>query len=248
MMFLKNKSDIKDIKKSCEIASCILNVLYQSVESGVTTEYVNKVADELCKSYKVLPAFLGYKGFEYSICISINDEVVHGLPSNRIIQNDDIISVDFGVIYNGWYSDTAFTKCLSEKTSDIMLVETCRQCLYNGINKVKVGSKVGDVSNIIYKTALSSNFSIIEELVGHGVGKSLHEEPQIPNFGPKGEGFSFKQGMILAIEPIIAEGNSSTYTLQNGWTIVTSDRKNSSHFEHTVVVLSDGVEILTYPK
>lgn len=244
MIIIKDNSAIKGIKKSCNIAASIINELYNIIEHGTNVITIEETAIHLCNLNKVKPAFLGYSGYMFSTCISINDEVVHGLPANRVIDSNDVISVDFGVICDGWYSDVAFTKSISNAYNKY-LTKTCRDSLYAGISEVIVNNRVGDISNRIQSVCEENNFHIVKDLVGHGVGKKLHEEPQVPNHGERNSGLMLKTGMVIAIEPIISENICNTYVDVNGWTVKTDNNCSCAHFEHTVVLLSDGVEILT---
>jgi len=203
------------------------------------TEMVRKRAD-------MKPAFKGYNGFPYALCVSVNEEVVHGMPSERVIEEGDIVSLDFGAIYKGFYGDAAITYPVGRISEDAeRLVRVTRESLYKGIENVREGNRLHDVSYAIQSHVEAEGFSVVREFVGHGIGTRLHEEPQIPNFGAKGTGVRLKKGMVLAIEPMINAGGSEIIIRENGWTAATKDGKLSAHFEHTVALTEKGPEILS---
>ncbi len=203
------------------------------------TEMVRKRAD-------MKPAFKGYNGFPYALCVSVNEEVVHGMPSERVIEEGDIVSLDFGAIYKGFYGDAAITYPVGRISEDAeRLVRVTRESLYKGIENVREGNRLHDVSYAIQSHVEAQGFSVVREFVGHGIGTRLHEEPQIPNFGVKGTGVRLKKGMVLAIEPMINAGGSEIIIKENGWTAATKDGKLSAHFEHTVALTEKGPEILS---
>ncbi len=213
---------------------------------GITTEKIDKIAYDYITKNGGVPSCLGYDGFPKSICISINDEVVHGIPKNRKLKDGDIVSIDFTVRLNGYESDAARTYIIGNATKEIKdLVKNTEAALYEGIKEVKPGARIGDISNAIETYAHAHGLSVVEELVGHGIGTDMHESPDIPNFGKKGTGLVLKEGMVLAIEPMLNLGSKEVCMLDDDWTIVTQDESPSAHFEHTVAVTKDGYRILT---
>ncbi len=246
MIILKTATQIEGIRKSCYIAASVLKEVEKAIKPNITTKELNDLAEKLCYEKGGIPAFKDYRGFPFSICASVNEEVVHGFPSNRVLKEGDIISIDFGVLYKGWYSDSAFTKgvgVVSQQAKDIIRVG--RECLYRGIDKARAYCKIGDISYAIQKHAENNGYGVVRNFVGHGIGRNLHEDPQIPNFGKLNTGFILKPGSVIAIEPMITAGVYDTITLSNGWTTATLDAKLAVHFEHTIVISETGSEILT---
>jgi methionyl aminopeptidase len=246
MIILKTLTQIDSIRKSCAITAYVLKEIESNIKPGVTTNYLNIMAEELCYQKGGTPAFKGYKGFPFSICSSLNEVVVHGFPNDNPLKEGDILSVDFGVLYKGWYGDSAFTKGvgkISEKAQKLM--GTCNECLYNAIDIVRSFCRVGDISYAVQSHAEANGYGVVRDLVGHGIGKNLHEEPQIPNFGKPHTGLLLKPGSVVAIEPMITMGGYKTRVLEDRWTTVTLDGKLAAHFEHTIAITEDGVEILT---
>ncbi len=214
---------------------------------GVTTGEIDKYAEKRIKDLGALPAFKGYNGFPGCVCISLNDEVVHGIPSpKRVLKDGDIVGLDFGVIYQGWYGDSARTAVVGKVKPEIQkLVDVTRESLYKGIEQCHEGNRVFDIGHAVQNYVEGFGFSVVREFVGHGIGRALHEDPQIPNYGPKGKGLLLKVGMVLAIEPMINAGGHEVKVLSDGWTAVTVDKSFSAHFEHTVAITPKGPEILT---
>lgn len=246
MLILKTSKEIDNIKKSCSIVAAVLKTLYGYIKPGISTIELNTIAECLCYDMGGIPGFKGYRGFPYSICSSINTEIVHGFPSNRILKYGDILSIDFGVINNGWYGDAAFTKAVGKtKYSTNKLLDITEKCLYKSIEVSRVGNRLGDIGHIIQSEAKLNGFNVIVNFVGHGIGRQLHEEPQVLNYGSKGEGILLKHGMVIAIEPMIVEKSNKTKVLSDGWTTVTEDGGLSAHWEHTIAILESGPEILT---
>ncbi len=213
---------------------------------GVTTKELDTIAHDFIVKNGGTPSCLGYEGFPASTCISVNDEVVHGIPKNRKLKNGDIVSIDFTVRKNGYESDAARTYIIGNVDENVKnLVKDTEQALYEGIKLIKPGIHLGDISNAIETYAHNHDLSVVEELVGHGIGASMHEDPDVPNFGKKNTGIILKEGMVLAIEPMLNLGGKEVCMLEDNWTIVTEDESPSAHFEHTVAVTKDGYEILT---
>ena len=246
MIIIKTSSQIDGIRKSCRIVAYVLKALKAAIKPGITTNFLDKMAEDLCVQKGGIPGFKGYKGFPYSICASKNEEVVHGFPNDIPLQEGDIISIDFGVVYKGWYGDSAFSAGVGKiSTKAEHLLQTGRNCLNLGIKEAQAYGRIGNVSNAIQEYAEKQKYGVVREFVGHGIGKNLHEEPYVPNWGSKGVGYMLKPGMVIAIEPMITEGSQKVKQLSDGWTNVTVDGKLAVHFEHTVAILPDGPEILT---
>ncbi len=247
MIIIKSRDEIKKMAKASEIVAEALTVIRSVVAPGVTTKELERIAEEVIRSRGGRPAFKGYRGYPASICTSVNSEIVHGIPSDEVLLHEgDIVSVDLGVIYKGYIGDAAVTLPvgrISEETG--RLLDITEQALYEGIGKAVPGNRVSDISNAIQRFVESNGYSVVRAFVGHGVGRSLHEEPQIPNFGPPGKGPVLKEGMTLAIEPMVNEGSYRVTILADGWTAKTADGKLSAHFEHTVLVTKDKPRILT---
>ena len=224
--------------------------LAEDIKPGISTYELDGIAREYIKKQGGRPAFLGYEGYPASICTSVNSQVVHGIPKkNDILQEGDILGIDLGVLYNDYYSDTAWTwpvGKVSEKARK--LITTAQECLYHGIQMAVSANRIGHISYTVQKHAESRGYSVVRYLVGHGIGKNLHEEPQVPNFGKKKDGPKIRAGMIIAIEPMVNEGSYEVITEEDGWTMTTSDGKLSAHFEHTIAVTSEGPTICTLPR
>ena len=246
MIILKSPHEIEKMRVSCRIVAEILKLLTEHVKPGVTTLELNVIAEYEAKKRRAKPAFKGYSGYPYSLCCSINEQVVHGMPSNRELLDGDIISLDFGVIVDGFYGDAALTipvGKIAEKAA--RLIEVTEKSLYAAIDYVSPLNKLSDISHAVQSYVEAQGFSVVRDFVGHGIGKSLHESPQIPNFGLPGRGVKLKPGMVLAIEPMINEKGPDVKVLSDGWTAVTCDGGLSAHFEHTVAITPHGSEILT---
>lgn len=246
MVSIKSEREIALMKEAGHYNFLTHEELKKHIKPGITTEELDKIAYNFIKENGCEPSFLNYQGFPKSICVSINDEVVHGIPDSRKIKNGDIVSIDLGVIYKGYHSDAARTYIVGEVSDDVKdLVKYTEEALYVGLNQIKAGARIGDIGNAIENFAHSHHLSVVEELVGHGVGSNLHEEPDVPNYGEKNTGYTLKEGMTIAVEPMLNLGGKDVCILDNDWTIVTQDESPSAHFEHTVVVTKDGYEILT---
>jgi methionyl aminopeptidase len=251
MIPIKNAKEIEKMRRSCRTASDILDRVTELIRPGVTTKEVDDAAAEFMAEAKVTSAFykyrLGHREFPGKICISLNDEVVHGIGSQRRIQYGDIVKLDIGVVQDGWVGDTAQTVpvgVVDERTDQ--LLRATEKALELAINVAHEGRRLGDICAVIEEEAARNGFSVVREFVGHGVGRKLHEEPQIPNYGRRGSGPKLKAGMTLAIEPMINIGGSDVRLLDDGWTVKTADGTRSAHFEHTVLITKDGPEILTW--
>ncbi|MBI4640896.1 MAG: type I methionyl aminopeptidase [Candidatus Tectomicrobia bacterium] len=246
MIILKSAEEIEKIRASCRLVAETLKELEAAIEPGITTLELDRLAESSIVKHGALPAFKGYRGFPYTLCASINEEVVHGFPSKRKLKRGDIISLDLGVLYDGYYGDKAITVGVGGVSEEARrLLEVTRQSLYIGIQQIRVGGNLSDISHAIQSYAEGYGYSVVRDFVGHGIGAKLHEEPQIPNFGPPGKGPKLRPGMVLAIEPMVNVGGSEVKILEDNWTAVTKDQKLSAHFEHTVAVTSEGVDILS---
>ena len=246
MIIKKNEEEIKDIRKACRIAAKALNSAGKVLKPGMTTKELDSFIESELVKEGAKPAFKGYRGYRHASCLSVNNEVVHGIPSDRQLNDGDIIGIDVGAIYNGFYGDTAKTFPVGKVSKSAKkLLQATEECLEKGIQAVKNGKRIGEVSSSIEKHATSHGYSVVKDLFGHGVGKQLHEDPLIPNFGRPGDGPKMESGMTIAIEPMLNIGGSDIETLDDGWTVVTADGSLSAHFEHTVLVKNDSVEVLT---
>jgi methionyl aminopeptidase len=246
MIVLKSQEEIEKIEQACIIVARTLEAVKKLVRPGLTTLEIEEFADDFIKLHGGLPAFKGYRGYPASICTSINNEVIHGIPSKRVLKEGDIIGIDLGVYKDGFYGDGAVTVPVGKIGPDLQkLIEVTEEALYKGIENARVGNRVSDISHSIQKYVESHGFSVVRSFVGHGIGRQLHEEPQIPNFGPPGRGPRLMEGMTLAIETMVNAGVYDIYILEDGWTAVTADGKPSAHFEHTIVITLNGPRILT---
>lgn len=232
--------------QSCRLVACVLSMLKQEIKPETTTNALNKLAEVLMISVGSCPAFKGYKGFPYAVCASVNHEVVHGFPNDNPLKSGDIVSIDFGVLHEGWYGDAAFTATVGEVSENASrLVKTTEECLRIGISKAVPYCRVGDISNAVQKHAEKNGFDVVKNYVGHGIGRYLHEKPQVPNFGNAGEGALLPPGTVIAIEPILVETGAETQVLNNNWTVAAKNGELSAHFEHTVAITASGPVVLT---
>jgi methionyl aminopeptidase len=243
---IKSANEVDILRKAGKILSSIVTQLQSSLTSGMSTKDIDLKAEELVRQNKVTAAFKGYRGFPGVACISVNEVVVHGIPDKRIIKNGDIVSLDIGIIYKGYYSDTAVTVPVGDIPSETRrLLDVTRASLFLGIEQARVGNRLSDISFAVQSFVEMHGFSVVRDFVGHGIGRALHEEPEIPNYGRAGQGPILQEGMVFAIEPMVNMGTHRTKILSDGWTVVTEDGKPSAHFEHTIVITAHGPEILT---
>ncbi len=244
---IKSKREIEIMREAGKILGKVLNELSAEIKPGMTTHRVDQLGEEIIRSYGCIPSFLGYGGFPASICVSVNEEVVHGIPSKkRILQEGDIVSMDAGVIYKGYHSDAARTVAVGEISDDARrLIEVTKQSFFEGIKFAKEGCHLHEISNAIAAYNESHGYGVIRDLVGHGIGTQLHEDPQIPNFTQERRGIKLYEGMTLAIEPMVAAGNYAVRWLDDDWTVVTADKSLAAHYENTVLVTKNGSEILS---
>jgi methionyl aminopeptidase len=244
---LKSTEELTIIRKACCIQSEILNKVCAAVKIGVSTEELNNLAENLCRQKNVKPAFKGYRGFPSAICASVNDEVVHGIPrANKILQDGDIISIDFGVVLDGWHADACRTVMIGTVSKSVYkLVSRTKRSLYRGIAQARAGNRTGDIGQAIQNFVEQFGYSPVEETVGHGIGRKLHEDPEVPNFGKAGKGTKLRAGMVICIEPIINAGTHKISLDKDKWTTRTYDGKFSAHFEHQILITENEPEILT---
>jgi len=251
VILIKSKKEIDYIRESCRIVGETLQLLKSKVSAGITTLELDKIAEDYIRSNNAIPAFKGYSqggspGFPGSICSSVDDEVVHGIPSTRVLKEGELVSLDIGVLKNGYFGDAALTVAVGNISDEKKkLMEVTERSLQLGIEQAIAGNKVHDISNAVQTFVEKNGFSIVRDLCGHGVGKFLHEDPSIPNFGKKGTGPKLKNGMTLAIEPMVNAGKYDVVTAKDGWTIITADGSTSAHFEHTILINNNSPEILT---
>jgi methionyl aminopeptidase len=246
MIIVKSSREIEQLKRSNAIVAEVFEKLKKMIEPGITTKELDQVAEEYILLKGGQPAFKGYRGFPATLCISINEEVVHGIPGQRRLKEGDIVSLDVGVNFVGYFGDAAITLPVGEVDPEAKrLLEVTEKALYIGIEKAKRGNRLFDISYAIQGWVESHGFSVVRDFVGHGIGKDLHEEPQIPNFGAPHQGPRLEKGMVFALEPMVNEGTYEVRILSDGWTVVTADGKRSAHFEHTIAITNDGAEILS---
>ncbi len=247
MITVKTDSELQKMRESGRLTKNVLELLRQNVKPGITTKELDKIAYDYIRSCGAIPSFLNYHGYPASTCISIDEAVVHGIPSDKIvIREGQIVSVDVGVYYNGYHGDAARTFLVGKVSEEKQkLVNVTEECFFKAIENLRVGSALGDIGYRIQTHAESNGFSVVRALVGHGIGKDMHEDPSVPNYGKKGTGIRLKSGMTLAIEPMINVGTHQVDFLSDGWTVLTKDRKPSAHYENTIAILDSGVEILT---
>ncbi len=246
MVILKSPQEIERLRVSNQIVAEVLEDLKELIQPGVTTRDLDRYAEELTLKKGAKPAFKGYMGYPSSLCVSVNSEVVHGIPSDRVLNEGDIVSLVFGSYYDGYYGDSAMTLPVGGISGNAKrLIKITNEALYKGIEEARTSNRLGDISAAVQEHVESAGFSVVRDFVGHGIGQKLHEEPQIPNFGVRGRGISLKAGMVFAIEPMVNEGTYQVKVLKDGWTVVTSDGKLSAHFEHTIAITEDGPDILS---
>jgi len=247
VIILKSPEELKKMRKSCQIVAMVLKELRTYIKEGLTTKQIEQFVENLIIKMGGIPAFKGYRGYPASVCISINEQVVHGIPSEKVfIKEGDLVSVDVGVLCENFYGDAAYTYPIGRISKEAeKLLKITEEALYKGIAEATEGKRIGDISHAIQMHVENNGFSVVRAFVGHGIGRSLHEEPQIPNFGTKGIGPMLKKGMTLAIEPMVNAGKHDVKILSDGWTAVTKDGSLSAHFEHTIAITEGEPEILT---
>lgn len=246
MIYLKTDEEIELLRESNLLVGMTLGELAKWIAPGITTLKLDKIAEEFIRDHGAVPGFLGYGGFPNTLCVSVNEQIVHGIPSNYELKDGDIVSIDCGTVKNGFNGDSAYTFCVGEVAYDVRrLLKTTKESLYLGIEQAVEGKRVGDISNAVQTYCEKKGYSVVRELCGHGVGKHLHEDPEVPNYGRRGCGPLLKSGMVIAIEPMINLGSRNIVIERDGWTTRTRDRKPSAHFEHTVAVREGKADILS---
>ncbi len=249
MIHYKSIEEIELIKESADILGRVHGEIAKLVKPGIGTSKLDKLAEEFIKDNGGVPSFKDYNGFPYTLCVSPNEQVVHGFPSDKELEDGDVLSIDCGVFYKGFHSDSAYTYAVGNVKEEVLeLLKVTKESLYKGIEKAVVGNRTGDIGFAIQNFVEGYGYTVVRELVGHGVGESLHESPEVPNYGKRGRGTKLKEGMVIAIEPMINLGKRGIVQESDGWTIRTKDRAPSAHYEHTVAITKDGVEILTTHK
>lgn len=242
---IKSPREVEGIRRAGEILRETLELAQEKIERGMTTGELDRLIEEFILSRSAIPVFKGYRGFPASSCISVNDQVIHGIPGKLVIRHGDLVKIDVGVKKDGFVADAARSVPVGEVSEEVMrLVAVTKQALANAISEAKTGNRVGDISHAIEETARNAGFEVVREYFGHGTGLDLHEEPNVPNYGPKGVGPLLEQGMTIAIEPMLAIGSGKVKLAQDNWTVLTADGSCSAHFEHTIVVTANGAEVL----
>lgn len=246
MITIKSQREIELLRIAGNVVYKTHQYLKPFIKEGVTTEELNRLGEEYIRSLGCTPSFKGYEGFPYAICISVNSEVVHGFPSKRKLKNGDIVTLDIGACWKGYHGDSGWTYAVGEVDDDKKyIMEHTEKALYKGLAEIKPGARIGDISHAIQEYAEQHNLGVVKELCGHGVGTDVHEDPEVPNYGEAGTGPKLKEGMVIAVEPMLTLGSPKVYLYDNDWTVDTQDGSISGHYEHTVVVTKDGYEILT---
>jgi methionyl aminopeptidase len=246
MLDIKTDEEVGLLRESNLLVSRTLAEIARHIKPGITTLYLDKIAEEYIRDHSAVPAFLGYGGFPKTLCTSVNEEVVHGIPSDYRLKEGDIVSIDCGVILDGWYGDSAYTFAVGEISEEVKrLLDFTKASLLEGVKAAVSGNRVGDISYAVQAKAESGGFSVVRELVGHGIGRKLHEAPEVPNFGKQGTGPKMEKGLVICIEPMINMGVKETIQMSDGWTVKTADGKPSAHFEYAVAVNKGKADILT---
>jgi methionyl aminopeptidase len=246
MIIHKTNEQVEQMRSSALLVSKTLSEVAKVLKPGINSLFIDKMIGEFIHDHKAIPSFLNYRGYPYNSCISVNDVVVHGFPSKSELKNGDIVSIDIGIILNGWHGDHAYTFAIGEPSDNVkQLLKITKESLYKGIEKAIAGNRVGDISYAIQEYTERHGYGVVRELVGHGLGRNLHEDPQVPNYGKRGNGPKLKEGLVLAIEPMINLGKKEVYTEEDGWTVRTRDHKPSVHFEHDVCVRKYKADILS---
>lgn len=246
MVFLKTPEEVEKIYRASQIVAKTLEVLGEHVKPGISTKDLDRIAEEEIRKAGATPAFKGYRGFPATLCVSVNEEIVHGIPSQRKLKEGDIVGLDLGAIWQGFYGDAARTFLVGGVAeSALRLVDVTRQSLSLAIEQCKPGNRIGDIGHAVQSFAERHGFSVVRDFVGHGIGRSLHEEPQVPNYGNRGQGPRLKPGLVIAIEPMVCAGKADVEVLADDWTAVTRDRSLSAHFEHSVAITDDGPWVLS---
>lgn len=246
MIIVKNRAEIATMRRAGEVVAAAIAATRDAVRPGATTADLDAVAAKVIEGRGAKPSFLGYRGFPKTICTSVNDEIVHGIPGGRVLNEGDLVKLDVGAVVDGFHADSAVTIAVGEPSPEATkLIEATERALWAGLAEARAGRRLGDVGAAVQTVAEGAGFSVVREYVGHGIGRSLHEEPPVPNYGTAGKGYKLAEGLVVAIEPMVNVGGYETRLLPDGWTVVTRDGSLSAHFEHTVAVTSDGPWVLT---
>ena len=246
MIYTKRESEIRLMREAGKLLHSVLSELREMIVPGVTTLEIDERAEKLIRAAGAVPSFKGYEGFPGSLCISVNEQVVHGIPGNYELRDGDIVSIDCGTVLNGYVGDSAYTFCCGEVSEDVkLLLKRTKESLYKGIEAAVAGNRIGDIGYAVQSHVEQFGYGVVRELVGHGVGRKMHEDPQVPNYGKRGTGTKLSEGMVLAIEPMITLGKKEIVQERDGWTITTRDRKPAAHFEHDIAVRHGKAEILS---
>ena len=247
MIILKSPEEIDKMRRAGRVVAATIDAVLDAVRPGMVTRELDTVAEEVILDEGATPSFKGYRGFPASICVSVNEQVVHGIPGDRQLAPGDVLSLDFGAIWEGYHADSAVTVFVGEPPSAEAdkLVRVTEDALEAGISEIRAGGRLSDIGHAVQQVVEGAGFSVVREYVGHGVGRSLHEDPQIPNYGQPGRGLEIKPGLVVAVEPMVNMGDWPTRVLNDNWTVVTADGSLSAHFEHTIAVTHDGAEVLT---
>ena len=246
MIYLKTKEEVELLRENNLLVSATLAEVGKHIRAGVTTLELDRIAEEFIRSHGAVPGFLGYGGFPNTLCVSVNEQVVHGIPSDYVLKDGDIVSVDCGTVMKGFYGDSAYTFAVGAIDPAVQkLLDVTKEALYKGVAQAKAGNRIGDISAAVQEHAESNGFSVVRELVGHGLGRKMHEEPEVPNYGARGRGPLLKEGMVICIEPMINLGAKQVVFERDGWTVRTRDRKPSAHFEFAVAIGKEGADVLT---
>jgi len=246
MIYLKTEEEIELLRENNLLVSATLAEVGRNIRPGVTTRQLDKIAEDFIRSHGAVPGFLGYGGFPATLCISVNENVVHGIPSDYVLKDGDIVSVDCGTVMKGFYGDSAYTFAVGNIDPEVRrLLDVTKEALYKGVAQAKAGNRIGDISAAVQEYSEMNGYSVVRELVGHGLGRDMHEDPEVPNYGARGRGPLLKEGMVICIEPMINMGVKNVVFERDGWTVRTRDRKPSAHFEFAVAIRKNGADVLT---
>lgn len=247
MIYLKSKDEIQHMKKAGKIVAETLLRMEEVIKPGITTKQLDILAEEFIRSQGALPSFKGYGGFPATLCTSVNEEIIHGIPSKRVLQEGDIVSIDCGAFINGYHGDAARTFPVGKVAPEVQrLIDVTRESFFQGLKHAMVGNRLGDIGNAIQKYCEERGYSVVRDYVGHGIGREMHEDPSVPNYGRAGRGVKIMNGLCIAIEPMVNMGSFGVKELNDGWTVVTKDFQPSAHYENTIAILENGPEILTW--
>lgn len=248
MITIKSESELGRMREAGALLHAVLASLKEEIRPGVTTLELDALAESLIRKAGAVPSFKGYRGFPFTLCTSVDDQVVHGFPDETPLKEGQLLSVDAGLVLNGWQADSAFSVPIGSASDEVLrLIEVTEQCFWLGASQAREGNRLGDISHAVQQHAERNGYSVIRDLCGHGIGQEMHEQPDVPNFGPKGRGLRLRAGLTIAVEPMICAGQWPVYIGENGWTVTTRDHSLCAHYEHTIAVTSGEPEILTFP-